>query len=113
MYGPSELTGINLFFVFNSFSVFCCIIFANRIENKKISENVFTATEVRFLSNAPTQNRPPVTPDFRQTQTPPDLIIGATIASFVFSSQSLYRQNLITICFRIARTAHSSVTDIG
>jgi hypothetical protein len=46
-------------------------------------ENIFTATEARFLSNAPTQNRR-LTPDSCQKQTPPDRTIGTTLALFAF-----------------------------
>jgi hypothetical protein len=34
-------------------------------------ENIFTATEARFLPNAPTQNRPP---DYRLLHTPPEAL---------------------------------------
>jgi hypothetical protein len=46
-------------------------------------------------------------PDSRQTQTPSDPTIGATIASFTFLHTSHHRQTLISVFFRIARTANS------
>jgi DsbC/DsbD-like thiol-disulfide interchange protein len=70
--------------------VYCSIITANRNKStifitflvKEIKcENICTATEARFLPNAPTK-ADRLTPDSRQTQTTPAPTIGATIAWF-------------------------------
>jgi hypothetical protein len=54
-------------FVFNSNKIDSSIVFENHIENttlitffiKEIKRENLSATEARFLPNAPTQNRPP------------------------------------------------------
>jgi hypothetical protein len=64
-------------------------------------ENILMATEARFLLNAPTQTDR-LTPDSRQTQTPPGPIICVTtVISFC---QSRHAQNLIVSAFYEMRT---------
>jgi hypothetical protein len=72
------------------------------------------ATEAGFCQKQHKTDRP--TPDSRQTQTPPDSTIGATIETFAFFFllPELPPSELNSNFFRIARTAHSpNVTDTG
>jgi hypothetical protein len=65
----TKLTGLNFFFVFNSCTVYCNIVFANRIESTQfIKMSLWTKLDVKTSSrrlkqdscqNTPTQNRPP------------------------------------------------------
>jgi hypothetical protein len=67
-------------------------------------ENIFTATEARFLSNAPTENRP------SGSRLPPD----PTIASFIFLATEVATVRILFQFFLIARTClSSSLTDLG
>jgi hypothetical protein len=54
-------------------------------------------------------------PDLRQTQTPPDLTIGATISLIAFLATSRYRRNLISALPHRTNAAfvQTSVADIG
>jgi hypothetical protein len=74
-------------------------------------ENIFTATEARFLPNAPTKTDR-LTPDYSQTRTPPDATMGAVGVICISCYHSRHRQNLIF--FFLVRMVHfqSSATDI-
>jgi hypothetical protein len=61
--------------VLNSNTIYCSVSFVNRIESTEF---------IKFLKlNVKTSSRR-LKPDSCQTHTPPDLLIGATIASFTF-----------------------------
>lgn len=59
------------------------------------------ATEAKFLLNASTST------ESQQTQTPPDLNIGATINLFAFIATRVATVRTLMYFFRLARTAHS------
>jgi hypothetical protein len=78
------------FLVLETNTIYLINIFASCIGSTKFiiffmdytkCENIFTPTEVRFLPNAPTQNRPPDS-RLRQTQTSPDPTVRSTTLSF-------------------------------
>jgi hypothetical protein len=120
---PSKLTGMNLS-VLDRNTVYCSIIFANRIEIQNLSnffmkeikfENIFMATEARFLPNAPTQTRPPdsrLLPNADSAR--PHHRRHHNLVS-ISCYQSHHRQNLISIFPHCTNGAlvESSLTDIG
>jgi hypothetical protein len=81
------------FFVLNSFSVYRSVVFANKVNQY---ENIFTATEARFLPNAPTQNRPPDSrlPPNADSTRPHRRSYHSLVCISCY--QSRHRQNLIT-----------------
>jgi hypothetical protein len=106
VYDLSKLTGMSLILC-SRVTIYCSIIFANRTESTelvKISffkyikcENILTATEARFLSNAPTQTRPP------DSRLPPNTDSAKPHHWYhhrlncISCYQSRHRQNLISI----------------
>jgi hypothetical protein len=60
-------------------------------------QNIFTATQARFLPKAPTQISR-LNPDFHQRLTPTHPTIGATKASFAFLATSQYPSELDFFC---------------
>jgi hypothetical protein len=87
-----KVDGDETFFVLNSNIIFCSIIFANRNENTTFIKFIFIKLNVKTSSRrlkpdscqTHQHKTDRLTPDSRQTQTPPDPTIGATIASFAF-----------------------------
>jgi hypothetical protein len=79
-------------FVLNGNTIYCSVTFANRSESTKfitfLETKLNEKTSSRRLKPDSCQTRQHktdrLTPDSRQTQTPPDPTIGSTIASFAF-----------------------------